>query len=399
MGLAYSAFGVIVFLFFCFVYLREKKAKAESDFQRECALQRMTNISSELKKELERKEAWIIEEQQRFEKTIKQKDFLYEQVKKENSESLRYISSLIADHLTLQYDISSDYLRRKRHPAYQEALRIKDLKKQTKEVIQRSKELQYKYDYLFQLFPDLELYVDSIETINEISDMSNLDELEDRIDKTRYYLSKEEYEQLPENQRNQLALDRYVTQNKKTKWQIGRDYELFVGYEYAKDGWDVEYFGIDRQLNDMGRDLIARKGDLVHIVQCKYWSQSKLIHEKHIAQLYGTTIQFYLSSPFHREDNVRPVFITNITLSGTAKAFANYLKVEVLENHDMEEFPRIKCNINRDESGLETKIYHLPMDQQYDRTKICKPGEFFAVTVEEAVEAGFRRAWRWFGEK
>jgi hypothetical protein len=50
----------------------------------------------------------------------------------------------------------------------------------------------------------------------------------------------------------------------------------------------------------------------------------------------------------------------------------------------------IKCNINNG-----NKIYHLPFDQQYYRTKIELPGEFYAWTVEEAVNAGFRRARRY----
>ena len=52
----------------------------------------------------------------------------------------------------------------------------------------------------------------------------------------------------------------------------------------------------------------------------------------------------------------------------------------------------IKCNINEKNNG---KIYHLPFDQQYDNVKIDKEGEFFAMTVQEAEEAGFRRAKRW----
>jgi hypothetical protein len=39
------------------------------------------------------------------------------------------------------------------------------------------------------------------------------------------------------------------------------------------------------------------------------------------------------------------------------------------------------------------------MDQQYDKTKMNRPGEFFAFTVEEAVKAGLGRAWRWHPEK
>jgi hypothetical protein len=42
------------------------------------------------------------------------------------------------------------------------------------------------------------------------------------------------------------------------------------------------------------------------------------------------------------------------------------------------------------------QIYHLPFDQQYDTTKVTKPrGEFYCATVQEAEDAGFRRAFRY----
>ena len=41
------------------------------------------------------------------------------------------------------------------------------------------------------------------------------------------------------------------------------------------------------------------------------------------------------------------------------------------------------------------KIYHLPFDQQYDKTKLEKKyGEFYCKTVKEAEDSGFRRAFR-----
>jgi hypothetical protein len=53
----------------------------------------------------------------------------------------------------------------------------------------------------------------------------------------------------------------------------------------------------------------------------------------------------------------------------------------------------VKCNI----SGRDgEKIYHLPFDQQYDRTKIGhRPGEKYVYSVAEAERDGFRRAWKW----
>ncbi|MBQ1434854.1 MAG: hypothetical protein IIZ19_03045, partial [Clostridia bacterium] len=68
-----------------------------------------------------------------------------------------------------------------------------------------------------------------------------------------------------------------------------------------------------------------------------------------------------------------------------------------IESLELGEYPCIKCNIGRDEYGYETKIYHLPFDQQYDATKITKRGEFYAMTVAEAESKGFRRAFKWFG--
>lgn len=68
-------------------------------------------------------------------------------------------------------------------------------------------------------------------------------------------------------------MDRYKKSRKKTKWQIGRDYELYVGYQYAQKGYDVDYFGSYMGLEDLGRDIIAKKGEQVLIIQCKYWSE------------------------------------------------------------------------------------------------------------------------------
>ena len=143
----------------------------------------------------------------------------------------------------------------------------------------------------------------------------------------------------------------------------------------------------------MGRDLIAIKGDNHFVIQCKYWGKEKVIHEKYIFQHFGTSKAYGFEQP--KNINVRPVFITNIKLSDTAKRFAKELKIEVKELYEMEEFPRIKCNINKENN---TKIYHLPFDQQYDRTQIYLQGEFFASTVKEAVDAGFRRAFRYRGD-
>lgn len=304
------------------------------------------------------------------------------------------ISALFSDFLLAEFEISSRYLEKKKHPAHLEAKRIRDLKRDYKVYIEQFRQMFYKYEYLLSIFPEIAEYAEDLESLKQLEDVKNLSSLENEFDRTQFYISKEEYFRLSLNERNQLALDRYI-KGQKTKWQIGRDYELYCGLEYERHGWDVEFTGIEKRIEDLGRDLIARKNDTHHVVQCKYWSQEKKIHEKHITQLFGTTIEYSMNVP----DNIKviPVFITNIKLSDKAFEFAKKLGVDVTEGQLLQDFPRIKCNINKDEFGLETRIYHLPFDQQYDKTKINRNGEFYAFTVSEAVNAGFRRAYRYHG--
>ena len=182
-------------------------------------------------------------------------------------------------------------------------------------------------------------------------------------------------------------MDNYVA-NRKSKWQVGRDYEMYIGYLCEQKGYKVEYTGIIQKLEDMGRDLVATKGNEVLIIQCKNWAQEKTIHEKHIFQLYGTVIMYSLNSML----KVRGVFITTTKLSPTAKRVAEYLGIIVMEQEPLGEFPRIKCNINRADGE---KIYHLPFDQQYDKTVIdAGNGECYALTVAEAESKGYRRAFK-----
>ena len=149
-------------------------------------------------------------------------------------------------------------------------------------------------------------------------------------------------------------------------------------------------------LEDLGRDLIAKKGDEILIIQCKYWSAKKEIHENHINQLYGTMISYCIEHKINK-NNVKGVLVTNIELSSMAKKMAKYLGIEYVEHCELGDYPCIKCNIGHGEYGEETKIYHLPFDQQYDSTKIDNKGEFYALTVAEAEAAGFRRAFKWLG--
>lgn len=309
-----------------------------------------------------------------------------------NLTAIPYMTKIVADyetygleHLAKELDWGYNQQRMKKVKS------IRDIRHDAKAMVEKNKEALYQLSYLLNLFPSLQ---DVIETDYNDLPIIDVNELPD-YDPTRDYLSKEEYNSLSTVERNQLALDRYKASHKKSKWQIGRDYELYIGYRYSQSGYSVDYFGSYMGLEDLGRDLICKKGNKVLIVQCKYWSSKKEIHEKHITQLYGTMASYCIEHNCPKDD-VKGVLITNIQLSPMAKKMAKYLGIKFRENIEVDDYPCIKCNIGRDMYG-ETKIYHLPFDQQYDSTKISKKGEFYAMTVAEAEEAGFRRAFKWFG--
>lgn len=309
-----------------------------------------------------------------------------------NLKAIPYMAQIMADYETYGLEILAKELDWGENiQRVKKVISIREIRKEAKKIVERHKEAEYQLAYLLNLYPNLQDIIDAeFEQlpIEDIKDVSDYDEVRD-------YLSKEEYQSLSVCERNQLALDRYIKSHKKSKWQIGRDYEYYVGYKYAQMGFEIDYFGSYMGLEDLGRDLIAKKDGEYLIVQCKYWSSTKQIHEKHITQLYGTLVSFCIENKIEQK-RVKGVLVTNIKLSEMAKEMAKYLGIRYKENFAMGEYPRIKCNIGHGEGGI-TKIYHLPFDQQYDVTKIKEPGEFFALTVQEAEDAGFRRAFKWFG--
>ena len=264
------------------------------------------------------------------------------------------------------------------------------LKKEKAEEIERIKGAEYQLAYLLELYPNLQNVIDA-----EFNELDFSYDHATEMDPVKRFVDRVEWEKLSESERNQLALDRYIASRKKSKWQIGRDYELYCGYCYEQQGYKVDYYGSFHGLEDLGRDLIVQNGSDIRIIQCKYWSKTKEIHENHIMQLYGSVIAYNLEN----KQSATGILITNTVLSSKAKEFAQILGITYRENLPLGEFPRIKCNIGTGEFGEKTKIYHLPFDQQYDVTKIQGKEEFMAMTVSEAENAGFRRTYKWHGSK
>jgi hypothetical protein len=339
--------------------------------------------------------AGLKQELERLEHELSKRNEAIDALAREKTQGFPWLARALDEFLRLQDREAERALRTKSHPAMKAADEVKEVSKQRRAAEKKAKVLEYQLRYYEAIFPwltdltgegvdDLLIAITSAETKGEASG-------EDR-DPAADWLTPEEYAKLPTSEKFQLALDRYW-QGRRTKWQVGRDYERFIGYNYEQLGFKVEYQGILEGLDDLGRDLVVSK-ETVQIIQCKRWSREKEIREKHINQLYGTMVAYGID---HDDDKreIKGVLYTTTRLSDRAKQFAEKLGIQYVENCAYQSYPSIKCNVSR--RGGE-KIYHLPFDQQYDRVLVEEDrGERYVATVAEAESLGFRRAFHWRG--
>jgi len=334
------------------------------------------------------------------------------QLAKGKSQGFPWLAKAYADYFHLQDLEVASYLESKLHPALKAAEEHRQIAKEHREAEKAARIANYLLDYCRYLAPWLDEYIGmEAEELDEIiKDIhSSWEKKEKKFDEEakRHYGPKE-YERLTPVEKLQRKLDWYWQKPNKSNWQIGRDYERYIGYLYWQEGWDIDYHG-RKGYEDLGRDLICKKDNAVEIVQCKYWAREKIIHEKHIYYLFGTTVDYFLENFAEKEDlkqlalfpiliekrNVIPKLITTIEVAPKAEQVAKVLGVAI-EKIPSEHYPSVKCNVSR-RTG--EKIYHLPFDQQYDTTKIEDERlERYVATVDEAEALGFRHAYRWRGE-
>ncbi len=356
----------------------------------------ISDLESKFKKEISAIEGGansIIIAAEKFKVSAEEDAALWKKTLLERSSGFPSLVDLIGEYEKLRDQKDEYYLNRKSHPAHRAADLVAEHSRLRREAERKRRQIQAIIEYYESIAPFLldfkEQEFGDLDAENTLADYTP----EEQQDPVTQYLVKDEYRSLSSTERNQRALDRFWSRPK-SNWMIGRLYERYVGYLFEADGYDVEYYGIFKGYEDLGRDLICRKGKQVVIVQCKNWSKFKTVFENHIFQFFGTV--FYFRDQ-NRDRDVSAAFYCTTSVSDFARRFASELGVKLFENHVFDRsYPCIKCNIS---SGGE-KIYHLPFDQQYDNVKIeVHKGEFYCKTVQEAEKAGFRRAFRWAGLK
>jgi len=327
--------------------------------------------------------------------------FAVETLSKEKALGFPWLANAYSDFYKLIELEAATELETKKHPAKRAAERVKTIAAEKAGLRRENRILRELHRYYESLFPwlidfkgeDLDALICQAYEPKSAQDTEN----EDARDPALEWVTVAESSSLSRAEMFQRALDRYW-KRKKTPWQVGRDYERYVGYLHEREGFRVDYHGSVYGLEDLGRDLICIKSGDARIIQCKCWSSEKVIHEKHICQLVGTAIAYQKESSdgcLFGEAAVSAWLYTSAKLSETAERFAKMLNVQIVQAFPLDKYPLIKCNVSQRNGE---KIYHLPFDQQYDRTLIEYGDECYVETVNEAEALGFRRAFRWKGD-
>ena len=375
----------------------ERIKKIPVDIADKNCVKQLASDISEMQVQLRRERAC-------FEEVKAEAAIALDTISREKALGFAWLATAYSEYQKL-YDLKlADDLEDKLHPAKQAAQHVRDIAAEKAALRRENRILRDLHRYYESLFPWLIDFrgEDLDDLIRQVQDQGKAEgtgagELEDE-DPAAQWLTKAEQvsEKLARAEKFQRALDRYW-QNKKTPWQIGRDYERYIGYEHERQGFSVIYHGVEQGLEDLGRDLICTNGREVRIVQCKHWNTNKTMHEKHVCQIFGTATAYrreFAGTDLFGGDDVTPWLYVSCAASERAKDFAKKLDVRLKDNYPLRRYPIIKCNV----SPRGERIYHLPFDQQYDRTLIKYKDESYVETVAEAEALGFRRAFRWSGD-
>ena len=192
------------------------------------------------------------------------------QIAVEKSQGFPWLVKAYHDYFKLKDQRLASFLETKTHPALIAAEELRQISKERREAEQAARLATYLLDYSRYLAPWLDEYigVEAEELDVLIRDIhSSWEKKEQEFDEEVERHFGPRFNTLSQSEKLQRKLDWYWSKPKKSDWQIGRDYERYIGYLYEKDGWDVYYHG-KMGFEDLGRDLVCKKNGIVEIVQC-----------------------------------------------------------------------------------------------------------------------------------
>lgn len=148
--------GIVAFIVLVVGVIVHKFSSLEDDYQTK--IKKADEDKQMVIRDYEKRKRQLgLEYQSKYMELKKREDII--QFILSDSYPFRDVASLREDMELLLYDEKRKILMHKTRPALKAAEEVKLLKKKTKGYIAQYKEMKYRYDYLLQIFPQLERYV------------------------------------------------------------------------------------------------------------------------------------------------------------------------------------------------------------------------------------------------
>ena len=172
------------------------------------------------------------------------------------------------------------------------------------------------------------------------------------------------------------------------KADYGRQYERFVGYQFEKRGFCVNYQGIRKGLEDGGLDLVARDPRIIRLVQCKRWRMP--VNSDVISRLQGAVERFVFEERQGKSSvmrtSIRGVLATTGEVDEDAKKLAEHFGIYLMPSLQFESYPAIKAQRITADGGR----FLLPFSSGYDQMRMnLNAGDCFQQSIRGAFLNGF----------
>ena len=155
-------------------------------------------------------------------------------------------------------------------------------------------------------------------------------------------------------------------------------YDLYTGYLFEYNGFNVEYCGIANGVRDDGMNLICRKGSRAVLVRCK----EEILTPNFVYYLAARALRFKMDNP-HLE--VSALCVTSQTLTDDSQIIAEKFSIDVKDNMPFQNFPYVKCKVLTDK-----KVCYTPKNDEYITVQINPDnGDMFCLNVNDAIAKGF----------
>ncbi len=173
-------------------------------------------------------------------------------------------------------------------------------------------------------------------------------------------------------------------------WELGIEYERFIGYLWESKGYKVIYNGAVKGSADGGIDLIFISEFTTYVVQCKRWKKGSYINIDKIKKFHQNVKRFKKSNrELIGNNNLIAIFYSTVKFTSDAKKFAKRYKIDcqIKEFHTIYEYPPVKCGKTYDGK----KFYCLPFDEEFDKIQLhCDIDDSYKFTIDEAERLGYQ---------